>query len=348
MWLNHGSIAVSRMHGVISPDYRVYDLRSDIEPSYAHHVFRSETYRTLYGVLTRGHTTYDRRISKPDFASLPIAIPPGHTQRAIADFLDRKTAAIDALIEKKERLIALLAEQRAALIHRAVTRGLDPDVEMKDSGVEWIGEVPAHWEVNRMRFLCDITTGSRDTQDAEDDGAYPFFVRSQTVERISTWSFDGEAVLTSGDGAGVGKIFHHYVGKLEYHQRVYLFHSFRGVLGRYLYFFLRENFLKVVLAGTAKSTVDSLRRPMLQDFYIAYGPEEEQRKIVEELDAFDAKHHALESKLNDQVERLREYRQALITAAVTGQLDIGAQDAAAQTSLFHAALAAEPATLEYP
>lgn len=135
MWLNNGSIAVSRLHGVISPDYRVYDLRADVEPSFAHYVFRSPVFWSLYQVLTRGHTTYDRRISKDDFAGLPFPVPPLPTQRRIADFLDRKTAAIDALIEKKERLLALLAEKRAALIHRAVTKGLDPTVPMKDSGV---------------------------------------------------------------------------------------------------------------------------------------------------------------------------------------------------------------------
>ena len=259
---------------------------------------------------------------------LPVRCPPLEVQRAIADFLDRKTAAIDALIGKKERLLALLAEQRAALIHRAVTRGLDPDVEMKDSGVEWIGEVPAHWQVLRTRFLCDMTTGGRDTQDATDDGAYPFFVRSQTVQRIDSWSFEGEAVLTSGDGAGVGKIFHHHIGKLEYHQRVYLFHRFRRVLGRFFYYFLREHLLGVVLGGTAKSTVDSLRAPMLLDFPIAVGPIDEQRDIIEFCDDVEGRYERLTTSLNTQLDRLREYRQALITAAVTGQLDLSSEAAA--------------------
>src|SRR5690554_717138 len=92
----------------------------------------------------------------------------------------------------------------------------------KHSGVEWFNEVPEHWKVMRMRFLCKITTGDRDTQDAELDGKYPFFVRSKTVERSNAYSFDGEAVLTAGDG-DIGKIFHYFEGKCAVHQRVYLF-----------------------------------------------------------------------------------------------------------------------------
>ena len=104
----------------------------------------------------------------------------------------------------------------------------------KDSGVEWLGDVPKHWETRRLRFLCDISTGDKDTVNAIGDGAFPFFVRSQTVERINTFSADCEAVLTAGDGVGVGKVFHYHVGKFDYHQRVYAFTNFRQVSG---YFF---------------------------------------------------------------------------------------------------------------
>ena len=154
----------------------------------------------------------------------------------------------------------------------------------KDAGIEWLGQIPSHWNVTRMRFLCDIKTGGRDTQDAEEDGEYPFFVRSDTVERISTYSYEGEAVLTSGDGAGVGKIFHHSIGRLEYHQRVYLFSNFRDILGKLFYYYIKANLYKVVLAMSAKSTVDSIRLPMLQNFQIAIGPLEEQAEIIKFLE----------------------------------------------------------------
>ena len=103
----------------------------------------------------------------------------------------------------------------------------------KDSGVEWLGDVPKHWETRRLRFLCDISTGER-TRSTPSEMEVPFFVRSQTVERINTFSADCEAVLTAGDCVGVGKVFHYHVGKFDYHQRVYAFTNFRQVSG---YFF---------------------------------------------------------------------------------------------------------------
>ena len=94
-------------------------------------------------------------INESEMATYEIAVPPEPEQRAIAAFLDRETARIDALVAKKERLIELLQEQRTALITRAVTKGLDPNVPMKDSGVEWLGEIPAHWEVKTLKHVCE-------------------------------------------------------------------------------------------------------------------------------------------------------------------------------------------------
>ena len=93
--------------------------------------------------------------------------------------------------------------------------------------------MPEHWEVRRLRTLASIATGGKDTVDRRDSGKYPFFVRSQTVERIDSWSFDGEAVLTAGDGVDVGKVFHYVNGKFDYHQRVYKFSDFNAVLGKF-------------------------------------------------------------------------------------------------------------------
>src|SRR6266550_5327705 len=99
------------------------------------------------------------RVSSEQIGNLPVSLPPPAEQRAIAAFLDRETARINALIAKKERLIELLQEKRAALISHAVTKGLDPTVPMKDSGVEWLGEIPAHWEVKRLKFVAKQETG---------------------------------------------------------------------------------------------------------------------------------------------------------------------------------------------
>ncbi len=198
---------------------------------------------------------------------------------------------------------------------------LFPYPDYRSSGTDWIGEVPATWDVVATARVSDLTTGERDTQDAIEEGAYPFFVRSQTVERINTYSFDGEGVLTSGDGAGVGKIFHHATGKFEIHQRVYLFFNFRRIIGKYFFYFLREHLHLVALAGNAKSTVDSLRRPMLRMFPICVPNLEEQTQIARFLDYETAKIDALIEKQEQLIALLKEKRQAVISHAVTKGLD---------------------------
>lgn len=189
--------------------------------------------------------------------------------------------------------------------------------EYKKSNVEWIGEIPSSWKIKKLKFLCDIDTGTKDTVDAEDDGIYPFFVRSQTVEKINTFTADCEAVLTAGDGVGVGKVFHYFSGKFDFHQRVYMMNNFKEVSGIYFYHYLSNLFHKVTLDGGAKSTVDSLRMPIFLNFYFTVPPPEDQKKIVEFLNYKTTQIDALIAKKEILLLKLQEKRSALITQAVT-------------------------------
>ena len=263
-------------------------------------------------------------VDRNDIHVLPVAVPSLDEQRSVIAYLDHATVKMDALIAEQHRLIELLKEKRQAAISQAVIKGLNPDVPMKPSRVDWLGDVPMHWEVKKLRFLCDVQTGGRDTEDAVDGGRYPFFVRSQTVEHIDTASFDCEAVLTAGDGVGVGKVFHYYQGAFDFHQRVYMLNNFRGVSGRFLFHFLKTNFYKVALEGGAKSTVDSLRRPMFMNFWVCVPPPDEQGRIVMEVDRVAESFDALSAEAQRAIDLLQERRAALISAAVTGQIDVRA------------------------
>lgn len=191
----------------------------------------------------------------------------------------------------------------------------------KTSGVKWLGDYPEHWDLRRLKFVADIQTGDKDTVDAEDSGEYPFFVRSQTVERINSFTYDCEAILTAGDGVGVGKVFHHYNGPFDFHQRVYMMNNFQEIDGRFLFYYLRENFYKVALEGGAKSTVDSIRRPMIADFPVTIPPEVEQAAIVDFLDRETAKIDDLIAEQKKLTALLKEKRQAVISHAVTKGLN---------------------------
>ena len=248
-----------------------------------------------------------------------ICLPSLNEQTAIATYLDTHCAKIDNLISIQQKRIALLQELKQSVITHAVTKGLNPNVEMKQSGVEWIGDVPKHWELVRTRYLCNLCTGSKDTINRVDDGKYPFYVRSPKVERIDTYSFDGEAILMAGDGVGAGKVFHYAVGKFDYHQRVYNFHNFKHVLGKFFYNYISNNFKYIIEEGGAKNTVDSVRLYMIQNFMTTVPPLEEQMEICNYIEQKEKVFDTSISNAQHQIELLQEYKQSLITEVVTGK-----------------------------
>lgn len=319
-----GAIGVSDSDGKSTPVYAacVPRLPNTVVPSFYAYYMRHLALSGFLVSLAKGIRERSTDFRFNDFAELEVPFPPLAVQRAIVTFLDEKCAKIDEAVKIKDDQIALLRERRQIIIQNAVTRGMNPSAPMKESGIDWIGVVPSHWEVRRFRFLCDITTG-RNTEHKVEDGEYPFFVRSQTAERINSYSFDGEAVLTAGDGAGVGKIYHYYDGKFDFHQRVYKFSNFREVCGKYVFHYLDANFFNVALLGMAKSTVDSLRLPLIQNFWVAFPPDYDEQELI--LKAID-----LESKKIDngiaikerQIAALKEYKTSLINAAVTGKIKV--------------------------
>lgn len=179
-----------------------------------------------------------------------------------------------------------------------------------------VGGIPQEWDVVRIVDVAAITTGSRNTQDRIDTGLYPFFVRSQTVERINSYSFDGEAVLTAGDGVGTGKIFHYINGKFDLHQRVYQISNFSPRLnGFFFYLYFASKFFDRIMTMTAKSSVDSVRREMIADMLMPLPPPAEQRAIAAALADADALIAALEG----MIAKKRDLKQAAMQHLLTGK-----------------------------
>ena len=163
-------------------------------------------------------------------------------------------------------------------------------------------EFSGEWEKKRFKDVCNITTGNKNTQDKSDDGIYPFYVRSQNVERINSWTFDGEAILTAGDGVGVGKVFHYSTGKIGVHQRVYILSDFKCD-GKYLYSYFAGNFYKRVKRMSAKNSVDSVRMEMIADMPISLPSTMEQKKIGHLLALLDER-IATQNKIIEKLETL--------------------------------------------
>jgi type I restriction enzyme S subunit len=194
------------------------------------------------------------------------------------------------------------------------SRGMDS--RRKSTKPSELGEIPEDWEVYKIGSVLSITTGSRNTQDKLAEGQYPFFVRSQTIERINTYSFDGEAVLTAGDGVGTGKIFHYMNGKFDYHQRVYLMHNFgEKIDGYFFYIYFSNFFYDRIMSMTAKSSVDSVRREMIADMLITLPPKQEQTVIATILSDMDNEIQTLEQRLS----KTRQIKQGMMQELLTGK-----------------------------
>jgi len=161
MWAFMGALGIARQEGIVSPAYGVYrPIRLGVIGSeYLDKLLRIEAYKTEYIRRSTGINSSRLRLYPDQFLQIPLLCPPPDEQSAIARFLAWATNRLDRAIGAKRRIIALLQEQKQAIIHRAVTRGLDPSVPLKDSGISWLGEIPEHWEARRLKDVASVQTG---------------------------------------------------------------------------------------------------------------------------------------------------------------------------------------------
>lgn len=190
-------------------------------------------------------------------------------------------------------------EQNQTCLDSAEREGLRPKGNVPNLRFP---EFEGEWENCKFRDVCSISTGNKNTQDKIDDGIYPFYVRSQTVERINSWTFDGEAILTAGDGVGVGKVFHHTYGKIGVHQRVYILSDFKCD-ANYLFHFFSSKFYNRVKRMSAKNSVDSVRKEMITDMPLSLPSHQEQVKIGYLLSLLDER-IATQNKIIDKLQSL--------------------------------------------
>ena len=286
-------------------------------------VFAPFAYQVLMAIRFRldavaTGSTYEA-VAAGDIGNLPVPLPSIAEQRAIANFLDRKTARIDALVAKQHELIKLLQEKRTALISHAVTKGLDPDVAMKDSGVEWLGEIPAHWGTRRLKAISDMQSGESITASSiEETGPYPVFGGNGLRGYSSAFTHEGEHVLVGRQGALCGNV---HIARGPFwaseHAVVVAPHGSNAVewCGSLLEAMdLNQHSVAAAQPGLA---VDRLR-----DLHVPVPPVPEQHVIADSLDHETTKIDAMIAKVNEAIERLNEYRIALISAAVTGKIDV--------------------------
>ncbi|MEI7695575.1 MAG: restriction endonuclease subunit S, partial [Chlorobium sp.] len=268
--------------------------------------------------------------------SIPVPLLPLPEQQAIAAFLDRETGRIDALIAKKKNLLSLLAEQRTALISRAVTKGLNPSVKLKPSSVEWLGDVPEHWEVKKGKYLGVLqSTPNVDEEEQTEEGGLinyikvddlnsldniPFFKKSRLDCTIIKKPFVQNALIFPKRGAA---IFTNKVSILL--GKALLDPNMMGwkILKKYNLKYVYHTLLLRGLDDLADtSTVPQINNKHIYPEVFPLPPLPEQQAIAAFLDRETAKIDTLSAKVLTAIERLKEYRTALISAAVTGKIDV--------------------------
>ncbi|SMD45820.1 type I restriction enzyme, S subunit [Aquiflexum balticum DSM 16537] len=233
-------------------------------------------------------------ISCLDLAKFNIPYPSLKEQTAIATAL----SDADALISNLEKLIAK---------KRNIKQGAMQKLLLPKEG----------WTNLPISSLANISTGAKNTQDRIEDGMYPFFVRSQNIERINSFSYQGEAILIAGDGVGTGKVMHYYNGKFDFHQRVYKLSDFNScIIGLYFFLYFKNNFYERMMQMTAKSSVDSIRRDMISNMIIPFPSREEQTRIATILSDMDAEINALEIKL----EKYKKVKLGMMQNLLTGRI----------------------------
>ena len=292
--------------------------------------------RDQFHVAANGITRFGLGRATIRTGLFPVA--PMWEQQTIAAFLGRETAKIDALVAKKERLIELLQEKRTALITRAVTRGLDPNVPMKDSGIEWLGEIPAHWGAKKIKRLCLVRRGASprpidDPAYFDDNGMYAW-VRiadvtaskrylETTPQRLSVLGQSKSVSLEPGElflsiAATVGKPIVTKIKCCIHDGFVY----FVGLHGNreYLYYVFTcgEAYKGLGKLGTQLN----LNTDTIGDICVPVPPPEEQQAVVQFLDRETYRTDVLIAKVHEAIDHLKEYRTALISAAVTGKIDV--------------------------
>ena len=336
-----GSLGMSKYFGAFSQVYLVYKPRtSQININYYSYIFSNPSfYKSLIKYCT-GIMELRESLNKEDFKKLILPFPDYQTQTAIVEYLDRKTVLINQAIGIKQKQIELLKERRQILIHKAVTRGLNPNVTMKNSGVEWIGEVPEGWEVRKIKYISQVLRGKFTHRPRNDerfyDGEFPFIQTgdiSSTEKYITTYSqtlnkrgfnvskeFPIGTIVLTITGSNTGEVG--ILGiKACFPDSIVGFFPVKDEDTNYLYecLFLLRN---ILIKSSTINTQMNLNLERVSSQYLPVPKLAEQKQIVEYLEIVSTKIATAISLKVKEIQRLKEYKSVLINNAVTGKIKV--------------------------
>ena len=335
-----GSYGVSDFTGIVSPAYYIFDFIKSINPQFFHWAIRSKVYVSFFGSASDGVRIGQWDLSKSRMKLIPFVIPTLSEQQKIAQFLDEKTAKIDQAVDLAEKQIALLKEHKQILIQNAVTRGLNPDVPLKDSGVEWIGQVPEHWDVKKLKFVSKInqhtlpenTNGSLSIKYV-DIGSVSFENGIEKVENFSFKNAPSRARRLAHRGDIVVSTVRTYLKAItmvkEEHQDCIFSTGFAVITSNEC---LEDNFFELYAKSDAFTeqvsvfskgmSYPAINSTDLSNLWITVPPISEQQKIADYLEIQVSKINQAITLKTAHIEKLKEYKSVLINDVVTGKVRV--------------------------
>lgn len=337
-----GSYGVSAHTGIVSPAYFIFDFAREVDPHFFNIAIRSKLYVSYFGSASDGVRVGQWDLNQSRMRQIPILLPPLPEQRAIAAFLDGKCATIDEAVRIKEEQIRLLAERRQILIQEAVTRGLNPNASMKDSGIDWIGQIPAHWEVKRLKHLgtpvIGLTYDPKDLCDADEGtlvlrssnlqgGRFTYgddlnvYVSMRIPEKLTIKRDDILICSRNGSRDLIGKCA--LATEQDCGASFGAFTTvFRSPINRYLFQILNSEIFKLLAGSFLTATINQLTTSNLNSIYVPVPPPAEQAQLTDYLETLNAKVRDAIALKQSQITALREYKTSLINAAVTGKIKV--------------------------
>ena len=336
-------ISLSKINVVVSQGYIVLRLKDGFHPQYYEYLMRKFDVEHMKSLGQGVRQT----ISFTHIKDEELVVPPIEEQKLISRYLDKKTEQIDRLVEKIQKKIDLLKEQRTSLINQCVTKGLDPNVEMKDSGIEWIGEIPKHWRVKKLKHISNIELSTVDRHEHDYEKKvnichYPNvykneYINSDTILPIGTCSDSeyenfhlqkGDILLTkdseSPDDIGIPTLVLEDLEKTVcgYHLAIIRM-SLDEYCSKYFYRFIESKSVRDYFHISSNGiTRYGLGKGSIENLSILKPPQDEQIEIAYEISRISMTTRKISERLKDQMNLLREYRQSLISSVVTGKVRV--------------------------
>lgn len=336
----NGSLGFSPFDGITSPAYSIYRLKTDDINRYFHYLLRTELYKSEFKRNSSGVIESRLRLYTDDFFRIESILPPVEEQNTIANFLDDKTTKIDQAIAIKQKQIELIKEHRQILIHKAVTRGLDENVKLKNSGVEWIGEIPEHWEVKRLKDVCSINLNSLPENTNKnfefkyvDIGSVNLENGINNIEEYDFKNAPSRARRIAKKGDTVISTVRTYLKAIDFIDEVkstYIYSTGFAVLQpksfiypEFLANFVRSDvFTEQVTVNSKGMSYPAINSTDIGRLAVVHCELEEQKQIIEYIESAVIKIANVISLKEQEIEKLKEYKMSLIDGVVTGKIKI--------------------------